>query len=40
VAGCCGQGNESSGSIKWGEFVDKLRTYSFPRTLSSMEFVS
>jgi hypothetical protein len=33
VAGCCEHGNESSGSIKGEEFLDKLSDYKLLRTI-------
>jgi len=31
VAGTCECGNETSGSIKCGEFLDQLKTFNFSR---------
>jgi hypothetical protein len=31
VAGCCEHGNESSGSVKYGEILDQLRGYQLPK---------
>jgi hypothetical protein len=40
VAGSCEYGNEPSGSIKTGKFLDLMRTYSQEEELCSMELVS
>jgi hypothetical protein len=41
VAGSCEHGNERSGSIKCGEFLDKLSVLlDFQEELCSMELVS
>jgi hypothetical protein len=40
VAGSCECGNESSGSIKCGNFLSSLETVSFSRIPLTMELVS
>jgi hypothetical protein len=40
VVGFCEHGNESSGSIKGGEFPDYLNTLLASQGLNSMELVS
>ena len=41
MAGTCECGNESSGSIKWGEFLDWLKKYwVFKTGFASLSFAS
>jgi hypothetical protein len=40
VAGCCEHGNEPSGSIKYGEFLDQLSVLVASQGLCSMELFS
>ena len=41
MAGCCVYGDESSGSVKCGEFLEYLRTFlASQEGLCSMELVS